>query len=97
MTAGVVRPPRVAAHLCLLFSCSEIIREAERVVKHGRFCGLQIPEFELYLNGLSKEACTMNVAPYVPSQIEPKWQRLWDEQHAFRAENRSEINQIAYI
>ena len=32
----------------------------------------------------------MNVAPYVPSQIEPKWQRLWDEQHAFRAENRSD-------
>ena len=30
----------------------------------------------------------MNVAPYVPAQIEPKWQRLWDEQGAFRAENR---------
>ncbi len=32
----------------------------------------------------------MNVAPYVPAQIEPKWQRLWDEQHAFQAENVSD-------
>ncbi len=32
----------------------------------------------------------MNVAPYVPAQIEPKWQRLWEEQHAFRAENHSD-------
>ena len=32
----------------------------------------------------------MNVAPYVPAQIEPKWQQLWDEQHAFRAENDSD-------
>ena len=32
----------------------------------------------------------MNVAPYVPAQIEPKWQRIWDEQHAFRAENKSD-------
>ena len=29
----------------------------------------------------------MNVAPYIPSQIEPKWQKIWDEQHAFEAEN----------
>ena len=27
MTAGVTRPPRVAAHLCLLFSCTKIIRK----------------------------------------------------------------------
>ena len=32
----------------------------------------------------------MNVAPYIPSEIEPKWQRLWEEQHAFRAENHSD-------
>ena len=32
----------------------------------------------------------MNVAPYVPAQIEPKWQKIWDEQHAFRAENTSD-------
>ena len=32
----------------------------------------------------------MNVAPYVPAQIEPKWQRIWDEQHAFRADNVSD-------
>ncbi len=28
----------------------------------------------------------MNVAPYVPSEIEPKWQKIWEEQHAFTAE-----------
>ncbi len=28
----------------------------------------------------------MNVAPYVPSEIEPKWQKIWKEQHAFTAE-----------
>ena len=32
----------------------------------------------------------MNVAPYVPAQIEPKWQKIWDEQHAFSAENHSD-------
>ena len=32
----------------------------------------------------------MNVAPYVPAQIEPKWQKIWDEQGAFRAENRTD-------
>jgi len=31
----------------------------------------------------------MNVAPYIPSQIEPKWQRIWDEQKAFEAETGS--------
>ncbi len=28
----------------------------------------------------------MNVAPYIPSEIEPKWQKIWEEQHAFAAE-----------
>ncbi len=28
----------------------------------------------------------MNVAPYVPSEIEPKWQKIWEEQHTFTAE-----------
>ena len=30
---AVDRPPRVAAHLCLLFSCEEIIREKPGAVK----------------------------------------------------------------
>ncbi len=29
----------------------------------------------------------MSIAPYDPSLIEPKWQRLWAEKHAFEAKN----------
>ncbi len=32
----------------------------------------------------------MNVTPYVPSQIEPKWQRIWEEQGAFKAEQNTD-------
>ena len=68
MTAGVTRPPRVAAHLCLLFSCAKIIRKKTADVKEQK---MLIIEKMLIIKRLQGIAADQRLTVQRPCDILP--------------------------